>query len=229
MIQLALGFVTAHPAVTSALIGPRTLDHLHSQLAAADTVLSADVLDAIDAIVAPGIDLAPHEKFDTPPALLDAVAAAPLKAASKATHAATQFRDHDRPDAGRLPRRPAGLARGGRHPGDRARVAVRSPHADRRRPGRTDLRRLDAALGPCRTDPTTAPRPARDQQPLPAARDAGQDRRDRRHRLRRAARLRHRRGLTTRAIRWPGASTRRTACPSTTSPTPWGASPKRAR
>ncbi|MFD9544636.1 aldo/keto reductase [Streptomyces sp. NPDC060022] len=71
MIQLALGFVTAHPAVTSAIIGPRTLDHLHSQLTAADTVLSADVLDAIDAIVAPGVDLAAHEKFDTPPALLD--------------------------------------------------------------------------------------------------------------------------------------------------------------
>ncbi|WP_199444277.1 aldo/keto reductase [Umezawaea beigongshangensis] len=71
MIQLALGFVTAHPAVTSALIGPRTLDHLRSQLAAADTVLSADVLDAIDAIVAPGVDLAAHEKNDTPPALLD--------------------------------------------------------------------------------------------------------------------------------------------------------------
>jgi aryl-alcohol dehydrogenase-like predicted oxidoreductase len=71
MIQLALGFVTAHPAVTSAIIGPRTLDHLHSQLAAADTALPADVLDAIDSIVAPGTDLAPHEKFDTPPALLD--------------------------------------------------------------------------------------------------------------------------------------------------------------
>jgi aryl-alcohol dehydrogenase-like predicted oxidoreductase len=71
MIQLALGFVTAHPAVTSALIGPRTVEHLHSQLAAADTVLPADVLDAVDAIVAPGVDLAAHEKFDTPPALLD--------------------------------------------------------------------------------------------------------------------------------------------------------------
>jgi aryl-alcohol dehydrogenase-like predicted oxidoreductase len=71
LIQLALGFVTAHPAVTSAIIGPRTLDHLHSQLAAADTVLSADVLDVIDEIVAPGVDLAPNEKFDTPPALLE--------------------------------------------------------------------------------------------------------------------------------------------------------------
>jgi len=71
MIQLALGFVTAHPAVTSAIIGPRTIDHLHTQLAAADTVLSADILDAIDAVVAPGVDLAPEEKNDTPPALLD--------------------------------------------------------------------------------------------------------------------------------------------------------------
>ncbi|MEH1057605.1 aldo/keto reductase [Micromonospora sp. CPCC 206171] len=71
MIQLALGFVTAHPGVTSAIIGPRTMDHLRSQLAAADTVLPTDVLDAIDAIVAPGVDLAAHEKHDTPPALLD--------------------------------------------------------------------------------------------------------------------------------------------------------------
>ena len=71
LIQLALGFVTAHPGVTSAIIGPRTIDHLHAQLAAADTVLSADVLDAIDAIVAPGVDLAPEEKIDTPPSLLD--------------------------------------------------------------------------------------------------------------------------------------------------------------
>ena len=66
MIQMALGFVTGHPAVTSALIGPRTMDHLHSQLAAADTVLSAEILDAIDAIVAPGVDLAAQEKNPTP-------------------------------------------------------------------------------------------------------------------------------------------------------------------
>ncbi|MEV4534335.1 aldo/keto reductase [Asanoa sp. NPDC049518] len=71
MVQLALGFVTAHPAVTSAIIGPRTLEHLRSHLAAADTVLPPDVLDAIDAVVAPGVDLAAHEKFDAPPALLD--------------------------------------------------------------------------------------------------------------------------------------------------------------
>ena len=71
LVQLALGFVTAHPAVTSAIIGPRTLEHLTSQVAAADTVLAADVLDAIDAIVAPGTDLAPQEKNDAPPSMLD--------------------------------------------------------------------------------------------------------------------------------------------------------------
>jgi aryl-alcohol dehydrogenase-like predicted oxidoreductase len=69
MIQLALGFVCAHPAVTTALIGPRTIDHLQSQLAAADTHLADDILDEIDTIVAPGLDLAPAEKNDAPPAL----------------------------------------------------------------------------------------------------------------------------------------------------------------
>jgi aryl-alcohol dehydrogenase-like predicted oxidoreductase len=72
MIQLALGFVTAHPGVTSTVIGPRTMGHLESQLAAADTVLSTDVLDAIDEIVAPGVDLAPEEKIDTRPSITDA-------------------------------------------------------------------------------------------------------------------------------------------------------------
>jgi aryl-alcohol dehydrogenase-like predicted oxidoreductase len=72
LIQLALGFVTAHPGVTSAIVGPRTLEHLRGHLAAADTVLTPDLLDAIDAIVPPGLDLAPEEKIDTPPALLDA-------------------------------------------------------------------------------------------------------------------------------------------------------------
>ncbi len=72
LIQLALGFVTSHPGVSSAIIGPRTLDHLTSQLAAADTVLPADVLDAIDLIVAPGVDLSPEEKIDTRPSISDA-------------------------------------------------------------------------------------------------------------------------------------------------------------
>ncbi len=56
LIQLALAFATMHPGVTSAIIGPRTPEHLQSHLAAADVVLTAEVLDQIDAIVAPGGD-----------------------------------------------------------------------------------------------------------------------------------------------------------------------------
>ncbi|MDQ8044846.1 MAG: aldo/keto reductase [Solirubrobacteraceae bacterium] len=68
-IQLALAFVTGHPAVTSAIIGPRTMEHLESQLEAADVVLSADVLDRIDEIVAPGETVDPGEFPMLSPAL----------------------------------------------------------------------------------------------------------------------------------------------------------------
>ena len=51
LIQLAIAFAASHPAITSPLIGPRTMEQLETQLAAADVVLSADVLDRIDEIV----------------------------------------------------------------------------------------------------------------------------------------------------------------------------------
>ncbi|HEX4429115.1 MAG TPA: aldo/keto reductase [Frankiaceae bacterium] len=54
MIDMALGFVLAHPAVTSPIIGPRTMEQLESQLGAVDNKLAADVLDRIDEIVPPG-------------------------------------------------------------------------------------------------------------------------------------------------------------------------------
>jgi aryl-alcohol dehydrogenase-like predicted oxidoreductase len=54
LIQMAIAFVTRHPAVTSAIIGPRTMEHLEPYLAAADTELSSDLLDRIDEIVPPG-------------------------------------------------------------------------------------------------------------------------------------------------------------------------------
>ena len=59
LLQLALGFVTSHPAVSSALLGPRTPEHLAQQLTAAGVRLDEDVLERIDAIVPPGtvIDL----------------------------------------------------------------------------------------------------------------------------------------------------------------------------
>ena len=54
LIELALAFVLNHPAVTAAIIGPRTMGHLESQLTAAKIDLTGDVLDRIDQIVAPG-------------------------------------------------------------------------------------------------------------------------------------------------------------------------------
>jgi aryl-alcohol dehydrogenase-like predicted oxidoreductase len=54
LIELALGFVLEHPAVTSTIIGPRTLGHLESYLPGADVRLDAAVLDRIDEIVPPG-------------------------------------------------------------------------------------------------------------------------------------------------------------------------------
>ena len=59
LIQLALGFVVSNPAVTAALIGPRTPEQLPALLAAADVDLSADVMAAIDAIVTPGLTVNP--------------------------------------------------------------------------------------------------------------------------------------------------------------------------
>jgi hypothetical protein len=51
---MAVAFCCAHPAVTSAIIGPRTMDQLEGLLDGADVVLDDDLLDAIDAVVAPG-------------------------------------------------------------------------------------------------------------------------------------------------------------------------------
>jgi aryl-alcohol dehydrogenase-like predicted oxidoreductase len=54
LVELAIAFVVRHPAVTAAIIGPRTMEHLESQLSAADVELSDEVLDRIDQIVPPG-------------------------------------------------------------------------------------------------------------------------------------------------------------------------------
>jgi aryl-alcohol dehydrogenase-like predicted oxidoreductase len=69
LIQLAVAFVLNHPAITSAILGPRTMEHLDSQLAAADVSLSQDVLDRIDEIVAPGTTVNPVDNSFTNPAL----------------------------------------------------------------------------------------------------------------------------------------------------------------
>jgi aryl-alcohol dehydrogenase-like predicted oxidoreductase len=69
LIEMALAFVIRHPAVTSAIIGPRTMDHLESQLTAADIGLSDDVLDRIDEIVPPGVNVNPTDGGWQNPAL----------------------------------------------------------------------------------------------------------------------------------------------------------------
>jgi aryl-alcohol dehydrogenase-like predicted oxidoreductase len=69
LIELAIGFVVRHPAVTAAIIGPRTMEHLESQFGAGDVTLSDDVLDRIDEIVAPGTSINVADNGWTSPAL----------------------------------------------------------------------------------------------------------------------------------------------------------------
>lgn len=61
MIELALAWAINHPAVTSAIIGPRTMQQLESQLASADVTLSVDLLDRIDELVPPGVTINPDD------------------------------------------------------------------------------------------------------------------------------------------------------------------------
>ena len=61
LVRLAIAFVLNHPAVTAAIIGPRTMEHLESQLPAADLVLDEALLDRIDEIVAPGTNINPAD------------------------------------------------------------------------------------------------------------------------------------------------------------------------
>jgi aryl-alcohol dehydrogenase-like predicted oxidoreductase len=71
LIEMALAFVINHPAVTAAIIGPRTMEQLESQLPAAERRLSSDVLDRIDEIVAPGVNVNPSDRGWDPPWLTD--------------------------------------------------------------------------------------------------------------------------------------------------------------
>ena len=69
LIELAIAFVLNHPAVTAPIIGPRTMEHLESQLPAADVVLDAALLDRIDELVPPGTNLNETDSGWTEPAL----------------------------------------------------------------------------------------------------------------------------------------------------------------
>ena len=71
LVHLAVAFTLAHPAITSSIVGPRTMEQLVDQLRAADLDLSGDVLDAIDRLVPPGTDLNIGEGGYLPPELTD--------------------------------------------------------------------------------------------------------------------------------------------------------------
>lgn len=72
LTHLAMAFVIAHPGVTAALLGPRTIGQLDDLLAGAETVLSDEVLDRIDDIVAPGTDIGQLQMAYNPPAVVTA-------------------------------------------------------------------------------------------------------------------------------------------------------------
>jgi aryl-alcohol dehydrogenase-like predicted oxidoreductase len=71
LVHMALAFVLQHPAVTAPIIGPRTADHLASQIGAVDVSLGADVLDEIDKIVAPGTNFSWADAGYEPPSIAD--------------------------------------------------------------------------------------------------------------------------------------------------------------
>ncbi|MFL5963497.1 MAG: aldo/keto reductase [Gaiellaceae bacterium] len=74
LIHLALAFVIRHPAVTAAIVGPRTLEQLEGQLGAVEVELSDELLDAIDEIVPPGTNLNAADAGWRPPWLDDPTA-----------------------------------------------------------------------------------------------------------------------------------------------------------
>jgi aryl-alcohol dehydrogenase-like predicted oxidoreductase len=71
LIHLALAFVVNHPAVSAAIIGPRTREHLESQLGSAEVQLSDEILDRIDAIVPPGTNFSWADAGYEPPSIIN--------------------------------------------------------------------------------------------------------------------------------------------------------------
>jgi aryl-alcohol dehydrogenase-like predicted oxidoreductase len=134
LIHLAVAFVVGHPGVTSAIIGPRTMDQLTDLLAGADVTLSDDVLDRIDQIVPPGVTLNPGDAGWQAPVLADAGARrrpaaeraaglpgvshwsawaggiSPARPAATARRLRCSGRGHAAPDRRGRPVRPAGRA-----------------------------------------------------------------------------------------------------------------------
>jgi len=71
LTHMGMAFVMAHPGVTSAILGPRTMQHLDDLLAGAGVILSDEILDQIDQVVAPGADAGTMGALYVPPALTE--------------------------------------------------------------------------------------------------------------------------------------------------------------
>jgi aryl-alcohol dehydrogenase-like predicted oxidoreductase len=69
LVQLAIAWVARHPAITSPIIGPRTMEQLEGQLPAADLVIEDALLDRIDELVPPGVNINPADGGWQNPAL----------------------------------------------------------------------------------------------------------------------------------------------------------------
>jgi aryl-alcohol dehydrogenase-like predicted oxidoreductase len=72
LTHMAMAFVMAHPDVTSAILGPRTMQQLDDLLAGAEVVLDDEILDRIDEVVAPGTNAGPMGAVYEPPAVTQA-------------------------------------------------------------------------------------------------------------------------------------------------------------
>ena len=72
LVHLAIAWVINHPTITSAIIGPRTMEQLETQLGAVDLTLTPELLDRIDEIVPPGTTFSWADAGYTPPSITDA-------------------------------------------------------------------------------------------------------------------------------------------------------------
>ncbi|HEX6686648.1 MAG TPA: aldo/keto reductase [Candidatus Limnocylindrales bacterium] len=70
--ELALAFTVAHPAVTSVIVGPRTMEQLEACLKGAAVMLDDVTLDRIDEIVPPGTNVQPPDTVWRPRPLVEA-------------------------------------------------------------------------------------------------------------------------------------------------------------
>ena len=133
LAHLALAFARSHPAVSSVLIGPRTMAQLDELLAAADAALGdklgEEVLDRIDEIVPPGAELNPADNYYAdPPALTDKRLRRRTSRPAQVRHAARSAQVTGRTGARPRARQARPARRLGQRPGGRAQPEPRVAH-----------------------------------------------------------------------------------------------------